>query len=53
MVFVFSGAPVDWQSALRKGTRNRSFVLENNKLSTTGLYMRLLLETKLDCLSFL
>lgn len=44
MVFVFSGAPVDWQRALPKGTRNRSFVLENNKLSTTGLYMGLLLK---------
>lgn len=44
MVFVFSGAPVDWQTSLRKGTRNRSFVLENNTLSTTRLYVRLLLK---------
>lgn len=44
MVFVFSGAPVDWQRNLRKGTQNRFFVQENNKLSTTGFHMRLLLK---------
>lgn len=44
MVSVFSGGPVDWQRGLRKGKRDRSFVLENNTLSTTGLYMRLLLK---------
>lgn len=48
MVSVFSGPP--GRVVCVKGTQNRSFVLGNNKLSTTGLYAA---ETKLDCLFFL
>lgn len=44
MVFVFSGAPVDWQRVCVKGRESRSFVFENNTLSTTALSMRLLLK---------